>query len=484
MAQFMEMHYRHGLSLIQVVLITFLMPYPSVSYSADLTVDPGIEIQEVFTDNLFLRPGGNKEADFITTITPSLSLRNRTLKSDVALDYSLQSILYADAGENNTVNHIVRANTNTEVLRDRLFFDFSLNRSTQNTNRSGRTARDNLSVSEDRTQVLRYSFSPYWNQRLGSFADASLRYSVDELDSGALNDSSGENIDIRLSSGPDFNRIIWDLSFEDNKVENADRPSTRLRTLSGNVKYLLTRKFAFVSEIGYQDNDFESNSGDTSGRLWSLGIDWKPSTRTSLAFTYGKSFFGDDLSLQISHRSRRGRVSVTYEKEPSLTRNFLLAQQSFNLLDAFGDQVDNSVLPGVSDLDLNIPEQSPEVLIRSRLNGVIGYTLKKNTFTLSSSYEENSFQVSGESELRRRVDFSWNWNVLPKSVSVLNFGWSKNNLRNDRDERYYSLQYRLSYQLSAEMDVSLGYSYIDRQTNDNILAYSENRVTASLSKRF
>ena len=57
MAQFMEMHYRHGLSLIQVVLITFLMPYPSVSYSADLTVDPGIEIQEVFTDNLFLRPG-------------------------------------------------------------------------------------------------------------------------------------------------------------------------------------------------------------------------------------------------------------------------------------------------------------------------------------------------------------------------------------------------------------------------------------------
>jgi hypothetical protein len=63
-----------------------------------------ISVSEEYDDNINLEPD-NEEDDWITSVTPGLTLTVETEKTDINLDYDLSLVSYADNTENNTVRH-------------------------------------------------------------------------------------------------------------------------------------------------------------------------------------------------------------------------------------------------------------------------------------------------------------------------------------------------------------------------------------------
>ena len=453
-------------------------------HGADFSITPAISIQEVFTDNVTLRPSQFKEEDFITEVTPAITMGLETARSNTQLDYSLQNLLYANDSDRNDLFHLLQVNTTGELLSDRVFLDFSLNRSTQNVGNSGNTAVDNFSISGDRANVLTYKITPSWQQRIGKLAEFTASYSRDDVSSSRLQGSSADDVKVALSSGTAFNQLLWDVKFHSRFVTNDTGRTTRVRNILAKSRYLLSRKLAIFAEAGYDNNRFASNSGDVGGFRWKLGGEWNISQRTGIEAGYGRRFFGDDLLLRIFTRTKRGRITLAYSKKPSTTRALLFEQQVFNFTDQFGDPVLDPVSERVADINVNVPVQTDELLIRSRLKTDIGYRLRKHSLGFSGIYEEVDYQLTRDTEFTRRADAYWTWSFFPNTRSTLTIGWSKQNLRIGNDDRYISAQLRVSHNLREDLIGSIGTRYIDRDSNLDFRKFKEFRLFANLNKEF
>ena len=115
---------------------------------------------------------------------------------------------------------------------------------------------------------------------------------------------------------------------------------------------------------------------------------------------------------------------------------------------------------------------------------MFSYSLKKNTISLSTSYSDSNYQLSGDTEIKRRMNIEWTWNLFPRTRSTLNISWNKVNFRQGRDERYLIVEYGLSHIISPGLDASIGARFVDKKSNNPIFNFEENRIFANLNKRF
>ena len=466
------------------VFYSFIAGLPVGTLAAEWDFSPALTIDEVYTDNVNLAPSGFREDDLISVITPGISVGRESSNLKFKFDYSLQNTLYAGDGDRNQHNHALNTDTSAILLDDHFFLDFSLARSVQNVTNTGAIAADNLNVSGDRGAILNYQIAPYWKQRIGKFANLDVRYTRDKISSSRTFGSRADDFIVSLSSGSNYNRLLFDLQFENSKITNESLRSTRTRRYNLNLRYLLTRKLAITSNIGYDDNEFDSSRNSIDEVIWNFGFEWNPSTRTSLSVSYGERFFGNDLKIFLSHRGRKIETSIRYERSPSSTRESFLQQQAFNLTDLFGNPLDNVINPQIADLNLAVREQTNEILIRSKLVALVSYRLKKHAINLSADYDKSEFEISGLTEYIRNINLDWSWNLFPSTSSNFRITWTKNNLRGDRNDTFLILQYGLSHRLTESLTGNIGLRYLDRKSDRVLSEYDESRIFANISKSF
>jgi len=447
-------------------------------------IQPEISVDETLTDNLRLAPDGLEESDLITTVTPGLRISRLSRRLDFSLYYNLQNLFYKNNSDLNDRFNLLDINGTGEILEDRFFLDVSVKNSQQNVNRAGSVALDNISQSDDRSNVLSYSVSPYWIQRVGDFMDVEARYEMNEIRSSDAFDSESENITLTAVSGSDFSRILWGITYDDEEIDNEGGTSTtKFRTLFANLEYILTRKFALKGSVGYDDNEFTSSDTDISGPRWNLGAVWRPSLRTHLEATAGRRFFGTDLYLEASHRSRRTRWLFTFSQEPDTTRSTLFNQQVFTDTDIFGQPIDPET--GEQAL-LNITEaaQTAEVLIRKRFNASVNYTLRKNIFDLTLFHETREFQVSDSEDTSKGLNISWRWLIGSRTSSILRFSWSDSEFRAGESSEFFITEYTLTRSLGKTLEANIGFRNVERVSESATREFTENRIFASIHKTF
>lgn len=467
---------------VAIILFCFSL-YSDAVIAKNWSIEPVISGQETYIDNITLAPSGSEQGDFITSITPGLRLKRKGRRLDLELYYSLQFLRYMDNSENDDYFKNLNINSQSEIIDEHLFVDFYLKSSPQNTSNTGRTATDNLSVTNDRSDVLTYEIAPRWEQKFGNFSSVDLQYKRNEIDSDTLFGSTSNKLEFSLSSGPRFTRFLWDIIFENQKIDNDNGSSTRFTTLRGELRYLITRKIALKFSLGKDSNDF-SSGGSVNGSLWSIGAVWKPSTRTSFEATVGERFYGSDIFVELSHKTRRTRWSATFTQTPSTTRATILEQQVFNLFDSFGDPIIDPVIGEQVTLNVNVPVQTTEVLIRSRFSGNVNYTLRKNIFDFSVYREEQDFQVTGDQNEFMGAKATWTWNIGKRSRSILNIGWGKQSLRSGIDDIYTRLDYRVTHLLSPDLEGYVGARYTVKESDFSVNEYDEARLYIGLNKTF
>ena len=301
---------------------------PSAVHAA-WKVTPSVEVRETWSDNPSLRPDGEKHSQFVTSVTPGISVSNQTPWLRVSAAYQMSAFVYSgnrEAGTNRITNSL-NANASGTVINDMLYVDASAG-ITQTPVSAFGPVSDNPYSDTNRAEVRSWRIAPYFVHDFGSFAGVTLRYSHDLVDSDAAGfaRSSSDAMSLSVNSGRSFRTVGWGLQLNRENVDDSIAPEAVNSKALASLRYTLTSTLSLTATSGYDKFDYEDGNGQsTKGASWSAGFAYNPSQRTSLTMSAGHRYYGNSYFLAASHRSRQTVWSINYSDDVSTSRsNFLL----------------------------------------------------------------------------------------------------------------------------------------------------------------
>ncbi|MFQ5785353.1 MAG: hypothetical protein ACE5H8_11105, partial [Alphaproteobacteria bacterium] len=159
-----------------VVLVVAFVIAAAPAAAGNWTIVRSFSVNETFTDNVDLDPDADDKSAIVTEVTPGLSVRGAGRRLNLSFDAS-PTFRHQTSGDDKGVNVDVNYNGSgtLEVAPERLFVDASASISRQILD-----TREADSVSNQQT-VQTYRLSPSVRQHFGGFADAELRYALDQV---------------------------------------------------------------------------------------------------------------------------------------------------------------------------------------------------------------------------------------------------------------------------------------------------------------
>jgi uncharacterized protein (PEP-CTERM system associated) len=475
-------------SVAEGVAVVVLSAAASNVVGATWDVAPEFTVQEVFSNNIRLENGEREDDEFVTDFSPGVVIRRQGKRVDLAFDYRLQGLLYANDSSLNDIFHIVNGDLTTEILPERFFIDWSAALSHQNRSSEQGIPLDNISQSEDRVKVVTYLFRPYWIQRLGNFATAEVHLGYDDVRITGDSDSTAYRYEGILRSGDSFQNLSWEINYNKRRISGrgagAGGGESVFETLSGHFERGLTRKLTTQIDLGYDNDDYARFGNDPQGILWSIGAIWNPSERTSVDFTVGERYFGTVFDVQIEHSSRRAEWAFSYSEEPTVTRENFLNQDVFVRFDDFGNPITNPNTGDLPLLDVTRPEETAEVLIQARWTADVRYTLRRHVLQLNLVRNERKFQAARDDQITNQLDLSWTWLFGARTSALVSGGYIITNQRDNREDRIARVQAGLTRKLSPAMSGSVSIRKFKRNSEVDAADFDELRVWFALNRVF
>jgi uncharacterized protein (PEP-CTERM system associated) len=497
--------------------------------AAEWKITPTLDLKETYTDNVRLAAPGLEKSDFITQVNPGISLTGTGPRLKLNANYVMQNLVYAEESSPNTMNHMLNANANAELVDNLFFLDGRAAISQQNISLLGPQSTDNVNITGNRTEVQTYSVSPYLRHRLSNYASTEIRYTHNEVSTGGsgMSNSQADRIQLSLNSGSAFKTLGWGLNYHNEKTSYGNTASTNIipaldsEVLSGNLSYSVTPKFRLTATGGYEKNNYISTGPKPDGSFWSAGFSWAPSAMTSIDASAGRRFFGDTYSLAASHRTRLTNWSVSYSEDITSTRNQFLIPATIStasLLDplfaatnpawAAADPVLRQQLIDNELRRLGLPTTQAEsinyltnrLFLQKRLQASVAVMGAKNTLVLSLFHVTRDAQTSqtldspllGNSTLALNDNTKqvggnafWSLRIGPRTSANLNIGYIRNSFPSlDRTDNDKTIRLSLTRQFQPKLNGSLEFRRLQRDSSQSGSDYSENALIAFISMRF
>ncbi|MHB1175911.1 MAG: TIGR03016 family PEP-CTERM system-associated outer membrane protein, partial [Sulfuriferula sp.] len=417
--------------------------------AADWTVTPNLTVSERYTDNVNLAPSGqSKKNDLITEIRPGVQIYKDGARLKVRVNYSLQSLTYLNTSDNNSLNHQLSGSANAELLKDFLFLDANTAIAQQNINALGPVGFGNTNATKNLTTVGTYSISPYIKKRFGSFADGDFRVRQSGIyyNSQGISNTLTNNVTGSLLSGSSFNDLFWGVNYSYTKNKNQLVADTEFESASATLGYALTRKLRVNATAGQERNNYISASGGKiDGPFWNAGFTWTPTSRTSVAATYGHRFFGRTYSFDLSERTRHTNWRAGYSENLTTSSATSLSATlvgSYFACTAPPPGMGFVVAPnnsGFNSYIIFVPAdtQPPsgygcfptiynayginqslvnEVFILKNLTAGVGVNVGKSNYNLGIYSMRRDLQTSGNYDRSSGVNAGWNWHFAPRTT--------------------------------------------------------------------
>lgn len=459
---------------------------PKMKRPGGWLIVPAMTAKEVYTDNVTLAPSGSEQNDFVTDLSPGISVHGNTRRLLLDLNYQAQNLLYADHPGFNTTNHLFQTHGTGTLIDHTLFVDFSSRYSPQNISDTGRVAIDNISVTGNTANVFTYDVSPYWKQRIGNFAKLETRFRYDALQSNQSNrlpTSRGRNWDVSLASGPRFTRLLWRADYRRQATTGGGVSKSVLSSFIADGKYVIDSTWAAELKAGIDVNNLGGGL-TTRTPAWGVGGVWTPNARTYLETTIGRRYGKLDFFLNFQHRTAKTKWIANYRQEATTTRSYLLQQQVFPILDAFGNPIINVNTGQPVLLNVNVPVQTAEVILSKLFDTTFSYDAHRNHWQVSAFDNVRDYQVSGGSETYFGGNISWSHDLTRLMRSRLSLNWSQEDLLSGETNQYSMVDLTVTRRLSPTLEASLGARHLQKNSTTSGSGYSENRVTAFINKTF
>ena len=473
---------------------------PESFLAGDWRVQPFAVGRITYTDNVDLEPDDRKQDALITEVGPGLSFEADTARLQAAAE---GSIVYQRTSLNREEDDIRAelAGTATAEWVENLFWTDAAASVSQQTVDNSRATSASVSNDASTRTTQTYRLSPYLTNRIGRYAFTELRYTgtatlIEDDDTQATrlrpgNDASNSlehEVSVTARSGPRFDRYSWtatalasELRFEDGgggAGAGNDADQSRREAILRN-RYAITRSFALIGDIGYQELDSGDRADSFEAPVYAAGFQWTPSPDTDVLVTYGQR--NDNLTLELDARhdvSARTSLTASYQQEVATGQ-----QRLGNRLAQPGQPLPQSPprSGNFSISDQTTLTETAEVGAQTRID--------RNTFGLTGTYRTVQEDVvdgeTNEESIGGRLTFS---RPLSRTVTFSSFagyeyvefddlaGVAGGGTVNDDN---YRGGLDISYTGFQDITLSAGYSYSRRESSAPNDDYVENAFTIS-----
>lgn len=504
----LRLHLGIHISLASAILLSGVAP---AVRAADWKVESSLTVSERYTDNVNLAPAGQRrESDLITQIRPAVQISKTGARLKVRVNYALQSLTYVNNSENNSLNHQLNAAANAELLDDFLFLDARTTVSQQNISALAPIGFGNTNATQNLTTVGTYTISPYIKKRFGSFAngDFRVRRSGVYYDTRSASDAVVDSVTGALTSGTSFNDLFWGLNYSSTKNTNQSIADTEFERVSATLGYALTRKFRVNGTLGNERNNFISlGDNKVDGPFWNAGFSWTPTSRTSVAATFGERFFGRTYSFDLRQRTRHTNWRASYSENVTTgsatslslallgggyvcdtpnaypTIPYPASPTGFLVLIPPGEvPVDCTQVATAFTPDLGLTR---ETFIAKNLTAGVGVNVGKSNYNLGIYSRRRDMQESGTYDRQQGVNAGWNWRFAPYTTFNLNGNLSRFEVPvQNREDDLWSVAGSLTHRFRPKLSGSVLARHQARTSNQPGNGFTENSITARVTMGF
>jgi hypothetical protein len=446
--------------------------YPQPPQQRTWAIEPGIGIAGTYTDNVALAPKGAEENDFATQLNFFVTANADTARQNTSITYRMQNIFHTeDSSANETFNQL-DARGNVRAYGESFFVDWSSTISQQVINPAQTLPTNNITITDNRTNVGTLQVSPYWTQEIGGGVQALLRYTggIVRYDDPDL-ENTNNNI-AQFAVGKGLGRFSWNLDYVNNRVQFVQENTTNTFERIGlDLGYLVTPATRLTALMGYEDNQFETNvtTEPTDGSFWEVGVLWQPGRRNELEARYGERFFGRTGSFRWRFQGRILSTSFTYSE------NYTTAGQV---------QLTLPVTPG-GGVTTDPAQFRNQVYFSQRFDAGLTFTLRKTELVFSAFNDHQEFQVSLDKNEISGIGASWVWQFAPRTSSRVDLRYQRSKFTTEEQEDELSEAiFLLQRQIGRTASASLGIAYNSQSSTVPENEYRQNLVNLQFAKRF
>lgn len=467
--------------VIHAALLTFtLLGVCLAAEARNWFIDPGLSLSGTYTDNVAPGLDGYHGSDFVSQINPEIkaALNGRRVTAD--LDYRLQNLIYARNNRSSTYQQYL-ARANTEILPEHFFLDAASSLTQQIVNSNGVRVNNNYAITGNRTDQLTASVRPSWRQAIGSYAEAlvqaergTVRYDDGKVE-GTTSDSELTSASLTVNSLSQQRRLWWKTAADYQEVTYDDSAFQDLtfRHVNLLVGYEIIPGFTPLALAGYENNDFGDITSSTRPKdpIYGVGFRWQPNARTTLEALAGHRFFGNTYRVSWTQRGRYITSELEYSEDINGESAFVLENVSL---------VENPT--AYTNFPLGL---TGEVFLRKRVHATGQFKKSRTTITLTPFYEKREFDTSDQDSSIAGIDAAWAWRFGPRTALETRLHWDHTDQASGGDNqtfRYATIGLRRD--IGKQTQASLGYAYTDVDSDDDLVAYTENAVTATLTHWF
>lgn len=277
----------------------------------------GVRSELTLSDNLERRSKGQERSDTQLEITPYVEASSDRPRASYRLAYQMRSFMRARDDNGSSLRHFLNGEGSFALVDDNLWLDVRGFMGTVANDVSGDLSYDPLAPSRNASNFRTFTISPWYQNRIGSFATYNLRYSVTRssgsnslnyADSNQLVSASVDGID----RGTPWN-WRWFGTFQRNDFGNGFERDRRHS--GGTLFYRVSHTLRLSGGLEYEQIDGVRNKkGDDYGWGPTLGFEWNPSSRLSLSANVADRFYGTSGSARLSWALARSTLGMQYNR--------------------------------------------------------------------------------------------------------------------------------------------------------------------------
>jgi uncharacterized protein (PEP-CTERM system associated) len=354
-----------------------IAPQTGREFSPGWTVTPSVNITEAFNDNIF-QSSNHHKSDFITYITPELSIRTETPRLQASLDYAPTASIYASHGGEDSVAQNLNLYGLATLVDDALFLDVRgfAGVSPKNGNVpigsnglgaasiggfGGSSANGTAFLSRNnQTQTYSFSVSPYFVHRFGDAGTLTIADRVSQSVYSNLGSSSnllpvqGSQTNSNLFTNEALLQFITGSAlgrFKNVTIADATQFSgngvtsgAHQNVVTNRLGYAVTHAVSVFGEVGYEDIGYPHAFPPVKieDDVWAVGTTLTPDPDSTITVGYGHRYGFNSAFLNAFYMiTPRTQLFATYQTGLGTDLQEVQSLVAASGVDQFGNVVDS-----------------------------------------------------------------------------------------------------------------------------------------------
>jgi len=538
--------------LIFTIANLYIVFFNHQAHAISWTINKTLQAQEIYSDNIALSPSGSQQGAFVEAINPGVLITGKSPLSTMNLNYRMQNLY--NAGGNNSLNiyNQLQSSSRSTFIPNTLFLNSTSSISQQNIN-NNLIGASNINGSSNSSNVYTFGLAPIWTPHISNYANGSFQVNANTI-ATSTNASSASNSTLApisntfnlvetmgLNSGTYFQRVRWNLAFNNNESYVATGQNVSYQNSSARVSVPINAYFNVFTQGGYSNTSYQSSTRSANnGTYYTAGGQWQPSQRFSVTVGAGNNSFatvfispmtrltwtttysdnsvgtsfgqsstttstanttntgtntaatsgiggsgnsGQNWQTALHYQAPRSTWSLTHINTTTTSQQILAQNQ----------QLVNPVTNlGPNQFIINNPILTNNVIVSKAWNLSVSFKPGKSTVTLNAYDQDYTYLNSnGNKQKIIGVSGNWSWPFASKTSLYLRPTWQTISNQGSANSQYYMTLVGLNRAITPNLNGIVEFQHMNRSSSIStinqlipITGYEENRVTATLSMRF